>query len=342
MLRSARLCRKPAQDETPGCRTKQSVSGRKLIFQGHRWPAATAQGVRAVTMTRADGVLLQPQNFVEIVTTGAGRAWTPEPVDASWRDLAELDLADPAACQNFARRIGDPAGGLFRQSVPPFHGRVERRYRGPGMPPMLIRDATPYQRPRGEVTTSQWWSLAMALQQAAQGWTPPDKLGVSYPVRDQKQRTEAWRFLDQPVAQAAMQKAKVTPDPDSLAPAFKTSELDGFLVMQAWLALEHPLPMTRCQVCNSWFEIRRPNRAPRFCSASCRAAYHQYQKETVSHGIDPQEHHPQGHAALAGSVERARSERRHDTSTDKKLRQPKRGARARGARGAGDRRPRRR
>ena len=310
------------------------MSGRKLVFQGHRWPAADAQGGPVLPdLVFSDGTLLQDRSFVEIATTGDGRAWTPEPVDATWRDLAELDLADPDACEAFARRRGDPSGALSAGKPQSYVSTVSRHG---------VRGSRPVPAVPGRVVTIRWWPLVMALQQAVRGWMPPDELGVSYPVRDQKQRTEAWRFLDQPVFQAAMQKVKVAPDPDSLAPAFTTSELDVFLIMQAWLALEHPLPMTRCQVCNSWFEIRRPNRAPRYCSASCRAIHHQQQqKETLSHGIGTQEHHAQRDAPLADGVERARSGRQH-APTHKELRAAKRGTRARSPHGAGDRRPRRR
>ena len=310
------------------------MSGRKLIFQGHRWSAADAQAEPVVMgMTLADGTLLSPQNFVEITTTGDGRAWTPEPVDATWRDLAELDLADPDACEAFARRRGDPSGGLSKGRPQGWTLQAPRQ----GGPPRNV----PHPAVPGRVVTSQWWPLAMALQQAARGWTPPDELGVSYPIRDSMQWAEAWRFLDHPVAQAALDKIRVTRDPDGLGLADKTSALDGFLIMRAALALERKFPMTRCSVCGSWFDIRRPNRAPRYCSATCRTIHHQQQKEILSHGIGTEERHAQRNAALAGGVERARPGRQHPP-THKKLRPAKRGARARQPHGAGDRRPRRR
>src|SRR5262249_2593928 len=195
--------------------------------------------------------------------------------------------------------------------------------------------------PGGEGVPSQWLPLAIALQQAARAWEAPDEAGVSYFTRDRARRVEAALFLDQPVAQAALQKVKPTRDPDGFAVAFRTDKLDGFLIMQAALALERALPMTRCQVCGSWFDIRRPNRAPRFCSASCRALHYQQQKEMLSHGIGTQEHHAQRDDSLASGVERARSERQH-TPAHKKLRAAKRGARLRKPHGAGDRRPQRR
>jgi hypothetical protein len=272
-------------------------------------------------MTLADGTLLPSRSFVEITTTGDGRAWTPEPVDATWRDLSDLDLADPEACQTFVRRVGDPSGELLKTRRPEGYVREAPRQGGP--PRIRPIPAVP-----GKVVTSRWLPLAMALQQAERGWQAPDKLGVSHPVRDQMRWTEAWDFLNQPVAQAALQKVQVARDPDGLGLVFTTSALDSFLIMQAELALERPLPMTRCLVCGSWFDIRRPNRAPRFCSATCRTVHHQQQKETLSHGIGTQERDAQGHPALAGSVERARSGRRHPPA-DKKLRPAKRGARAR-------------
>jgi hypothetical protein len=181
----------------------------------------------------------------------------------------------------------------------------------------------------------------MALQQVARAWEAPDKAGVSYFTRDRARRAEAAHFLDQPAAQAALRKVEIARDPDGPGLADKTSALDGFLILRAALALERALPMTRCQVCGSWFDIRRPNRAPRYCSATCRTIHHQQQKEVFSHGISPQEHHAQRNAALAGSMERARPGRQHPP-THKKLRPAKRGARARQPRGRGNRKPRRR
>ena len=314
---------------------------RKLIFAGRCWPAAVAQpepGPQAIVP--ADGTPLPPRNFVKIVTTGDGRAWTPEPTDASWRDLADLDLTNPEACQAFARRIGDPSGKLSGGRPAGYVQELHRYvgWRSGGAPPRTqLHPAVP-----GTVVTSQWWGLATALQQAAQAWAAPGADGVSHPTKDKARLAEARDFLDQPAARAALDELRATRDPGGLI-ADTTTRLDTFLVARAAIALERapPPPMTRCLVCNSWFEIRRPKRAPRFCSASCRSIHHQQQKETLSHGIGTQEHHAQRDDALASRVERARSGRQH-APAHKKLRPAKRGARARQSHGAGDRRPRRR
>ena len=126
----------------------------------------------------ADGTPEAPTPFVRITTTGQGAGWTPEPVDATWRDLAELDLADPIACQTFARRRGDPAEKLSQ-------GRDEL-YRlnqiGQRIP---MRSAVP-----GVVTTSQWERLALALRQAALAWDPADHSGVSHFNKTRRQTGE--------------------------------------------------------------------------------------------------------------------------------------------------------
>src|SRR5262249_28052815 len=169
----------------------------------------------------------------------------------------------------------------------------------------------------------------------------PNEAGVSNPTKDKDRLTAARDFLVQPAARAALEEGlRATPDPGGLI-ANTTTRLDTFLVVRAAIALERKLPMRRCVACNSWFEIRRPKRAPRFCSASCRSIHHQQQKETLSHGIGTQEHHAQGDDSLASRVERARPGRQH-APTHKKLRAAKRGARARQPRGAGGGRPRRR
>ena len=42
------------------------------------------------------------------VHSGEGRIWTPEPVDASWRNFADLELHSQKDCVAFVQRRGDP------------------------------------------------------------------------------------------------------------------------------------------------------------------------------------------------------------------------------------------
>src|SRR5262249_50584879 len=120
------------------------MSGRKLVFLGHRWPAADAPGEPVLRgLVFADGTLLRRRSLVEIAAPGDGRAWTPEPVDATWRDLAELDLADPDACEAFARRRGDPSGVLSAGKPQSYVSTVSRhgvrgRPPGPALPGRVV------------------------------------------------------------------------------------------------------------------------------------------------------------------------------------------------------------
>jgi hypothetical protein len=63
----------------------------------------------------------------------------------------------------------------------------------------------------------------------------------------------------------------------------RTERFATYLVLSAASAIERGLPMARCLVCRSWFTIRRPARAPRFCSAACRTVHHQQENH---HGLD--------------------------------------------------------
>jgi hypothetical protein len=280
----------------------------------------------------ADGTPMAPTAFVRITTTGQGATWTPEPVDATWRDLAELDLSDPIACQVFARRRGDVAEKLSQ-------GRPERHRLNQIGQRIPMAPAVP-----GVVTTSQWEPLALALQQAALAWEPADDGGgVSH--FNKTRRREAQLFTKHPGAVAALKVARVDSDQDGSL-VDQAHQLPAFLILSASLAIERGLPMKRCLVCGSWFSIRRPARAPQFCSASCRATHHHNPqhpgtRQELPHGIDPQKSNRKRDAALASDLART-SARGRDDAKDTQLRHAKRGARARPAGGAGGRKARHR
>jgi len=266
--------------------------------QGHRWPAAHAESPPRPLVVGGTA-----SRFVVITVSGEGRAWSPEPVDATWRDLAELDLADPIACQAFARRRGDPSGVLS---------------------------------PTSPIVTHQWSALATGLQRAATAWSRPDDDGVSSVILDRAARAALAAQLFEQITLAA---PWIGLDGD-FGWSLNTDRFDNFLICSAAQALERALPMRRCTVCGSWFEIRRPNRSPRFCSASCRALHHQH-PESSHHGISTQKPDAQGHDSLAGDLERTRA-RRQDAPADEELHPAKRSTRPRRPHGAGSRAPRRR
>jgi hypothetical protein len=315
------------------------MSGGTLIFEkAHRWPAAIAQAKPVMlTMTLSDGTPLPPRRFITITATGAGRSWLPEPVDATWRDLAETDLGDPAACQAFARRRGDPAGELsLLRAHPKWGPPLDRRPGRAGTGRAFYADPVADNAYRS-VITSRWAPLAAALQQAASAWDPPDANGVSHPG-GKARRNQAARFVDQPTAQEALKQVRIVRNPDGIGPAFQAETFAGFLVMSAWLAIDRALPMTRCRQCRSWFEMRRPGRFAQFCSASCRTLHHQ---EGSQHGLGTQELAAQRDAALASGVERARTGRQRAPANEE-LRQPQGGTGVRPSRRSRDRGPQRR
>ncbi len=183
-----------------GSRAGQSDAGGKLIFTGHRWPAARACGRSVVAIVGTEGTLAPTRGIVDITTTGQGRAWTPEPVDATWRNLADLDLESAPACEGFVRRYGDPSGLLKPQIFP-------ERTR-PAVPSVTVtrvigrstaftatgamdssathivpKAAEVSNRNPDAVNCSRWFTLAHVLRQAAQAWESVDTDGSQSPER---------------------------------------------------------------------------------------------------------------------------------------------------------------
>jgi hypothetical protein len=285
---------------------KHSKARSELIFSGLRWPGAYAAGSRHQIIPRADGSLDAESRFVNITgAVGKGRRWTPEPIDATWRSLAELDLDSFPDSAHFVRRRGDPYGVL---------------------------------KPDNFISTTQWIYLAEALRLAAAAWQPPDATGTSYPTKDRAKLVEAGRFLQHAGAAPLLATLTVVPNSSGVGLSLSAPTLAAFLIARAALALANPLPMRRCAECGFWFEMRRMSQ-PRFCSSSCRALNHQNRE--IQNGVSPQEHYPQGDHEVASRLARAGIVW-EDTTADKKLRQPKGSAHPRAAHGKGSRAPRRR
>jgi hypothetical protein len=289
---------------------KHSKACQELIFHGLRWPGFLREaGQQDLIIPRADGSMFVESRFVSFRgdAVGKGRRWTPEPIDATWRSLAELDLDSFSDCAHFVHRRGDPYGAL---------------------------------RPGDylSISSAQWIYLAEALRLAAVAWQPTDASGISYPTKDRARFIEAGRFLQHPGAAALLPTLTVVPNSSGVGLSLAAPTLAAFLIARAALALANPLPMRRCAECGFWFEMRRI-RQPRFCSGSCRALNHQ--KQEGQNGISPQEHHSEGDHAVAIGVAGAGAGRK-DTTANQKPRKPKRGSRSRPAHGTGSRAPRRR
>ena len=234
------------------------------------------------------------------VIGGKGRRWTPEPNDASWRDMAEPDLNDFHLSAHFVQRRGDPYG-LFKVGT--------------------------------DIATSQWVYLAEALRIASTAWQPPDTAGTSYPTTKRAELVEAGRFLQHAGAVPMLATMTVIPNSSGVGLALSTPSLAGFLIGRAALALANPQPVRRCAECGFWFEVSRVRRQPRFCSSSCRATHHE--KENY-YGVRQEEHHPQRDHAVASGVARTGAGRK-DQAADKELRKSKGSPRPRPAQGKGSR-----
>ena len=149
-----------------------------LIFSGRRWPAARITGRRQIAVSLPDRATLEEHGFVTITSGGRTRMWTPEPVDASWRTFAELDLGS-AACEDFVKRRGDPYDRLSS-------GR--------------------------DIDTSQWFQLAAALRVATKTWSKPGDDGVSHPDGEFA-RFAGSPFLEHRAAMDTLAQVTLVPSP---------------------------------------------------------------------------------------------------------------------------------
>ena len=144
------------------------------------------------------------------VHSGEGRIWTPEPVDASWRNFATLELHSEKDCVEFVRRRGDP----LESRPTPFH-----------------------------INTAQWEFLQKALLLASALWGDPDKNGISYPL---DQPTGVRAFFDDPFAMSMVKSLNIAPHPSGIGLAVVPPTLGAFLIARAALAIEKPMPVRRC------------------------------------------------------------------------------------------------
>ena len=136
-----------------------------------------------------------------------------------------------------------------------------------------------------QINTVQWFHLAFALRHATQDWLDPDKDGVSHPRAGTSRWHDGKKFLDHQAALSALTQTTLVPAPKGeQVLAIKATTLAAFMVLRAAQALEERRPMQRCLRCGFWFEIRREQRGPRFCSNSCRALHHQ--RPETAHGLD--------------------------------------------------------
>ena len=79
----------------------QRMQGVPVIFRGLRWPAA-----QSVSSEEASSFVT-----IHVPRGQRGRIWVPEATDATWRDLAEINLSDEQSCLDFVQRRGDPYYG---------------------------------------------------------------------------------------------------------------------------------------------------------------------------------------------------------------------------------------
>src|SRR5262249_48426581 len=158
-------------------------------------------------------------------TGGFGRRWEATEPQAFWRDLAELDFNNQQAVLALIRRRGDPGGVLS---------------------------------PRAETHTGRWSDLAALLGVAALAWEPADTSGVSNVTTDLHRLWQADHFAHGKELALRLLKddLEVVSRPAG-GLMLRACSLGAFMVVSAASALERRVPMRRCALCASWFELAR-------------------------------------------------------------------------------------
>jgi hypothetical protein len=217
----------------------------KILFNGRGWPAAQ---VRRSTRRVVDPAAVGTVVTCEFTATGRGRPWSTEEPQAFWRTFAELPFegTDPTPMLEFVRRWGDPLG-------------------------FPATDETDPRLARAISSTSYWLGLVGELRLLAAAWSRPDRHGVSRCNNDKAHEAalRAWRGV---VFPRIAPNFTLESDTDGALPVVRASTLIAYMQMSAASALDRRVPMRRCEQCEAWFELLRPD--ARFCSPSCRALSH--------------------------------------------------------------------
>lgn len=208
----------------------------KLVFHGHRWPAAQIEGGRVdqYDFTSNADTWGSPHALATLTTRGGGRRWTATTALAFWRSYAEMNLADDAAIVDFARRHGDPNSQLS-SSKP--------------------------------VRTRFWWSLQGHLRRFAEAWDEGDEYGVSRIRKDAVGQAKAYSAeISEPFLQG-MPPPRIDAE---VGFALEFNNLGNFMLGSAIDQLHRGASMRRCDACRDWYEMRRST--SKTCSATCRNA----------------------------------------------------------------------
>ena len=220
----------------------------KLVnFAGTQWSQTPKIVGRQPILTKfagLPGMAPPPLHCIfDLAAAGKPRPWTTTVAQAFWRSFVEVMRTDDGAqLAVFARRYGDPYGALERD---------------------------------GKTHTGDWIGLVTELGPLANAWEPEE--GADNVCRigrgiDDAEALLRYRMKDL-VAQATLIAA-----PDG-SPDFglKTDSLAGYMWLSAASALKRRVPMRRCRVCSTWFELHRGDTL--YCSGVCRIAHHQQSKK---------------------------------------------------------------
>jgi hypothetical protein len=283
--------------------------GNPLVFQGTRWLKARIVNAQPMVFRAfASDFDRQPasRTIFTIAASGRGRVWSAAEPKGFWRDFTEIDLGDSGSALQFLRRHGDPDSLLETGA---------------------------------ETHTGHWSNLAALLSVVARAYEPANADGISNFTTDPERIGEARWFLRGGADIGLLKMIEPIPDPSGRPRVvLRAKTLAAFMALSAAHAIEHRPPMRRCARCGSWFFIGRSD--AQFCSASCRSASFNANKEIVRRGEHQKEDQFERPTNLAVPLARTGAKRERSPANKELFDRPgRKGARGEGR--AGDRAPRR-
>ena len=219
------------------------AKAKQVFFRGHSWPGVRAEWAPTPPARGGGGFGADVQaplrdrdwsgpSYAVLTTTGRGREWKTDRVQAFWRSFAELNHQLEKDVLGFAGRRGYPFDRLPAPS-----------------------------------DTLRWARLQRGLKTIAAAWGAPDADGVSHITDDPKRLAEIRAGIaDRDHGPLGVIAADIDPATGFLQ--YRPETLAQYMITSALLMWQERTPMKRCTVCRDWMPF--VDKRAMYCSESCK------------------------------------------------------------------------